>query len=78
VNYAFMLTWLADGMWWRLSHATYISRSDVLTGTWRLFSLVMFANAAIAFARPAMRPLGVALVIALLWAWRPKNRAPKA
>jgi hypothetical protein len=40
---------------------------------WRVFVLMMVANGAIVFARPAARPFGAMLAAALLWAWWPRS-----
>jgi hypothetical protein len=57
VNYLFIALWLAAA--WRWTH-----------WLWRGFVLLMIVNGAIVFARPVARPLGIALVAVLLWAWR--------
>ena len=63
VNYVFLGVWLVIG--WRSRH-----------WLWRTFVLVMVVNGAVIFARPAARPLGVVLVIGLLWVWsRPRVRS---
>lgn len=56
VNYAFLLLWLTVGWTWR-------------HWLWRAFVLTMMINGAIVFARPAARPAGVVLVLALAGAW---------
>jgi len=58
VNYVFLALWLLAAWSWR-------------HWVWRLFVLTMIVNGAIVFARPAARPIGAALVIALVWAWWP-------
>ena len=58
VNYVFLALWLLAAWSWR-------------HWVWRLFVLTMIVNGAIVFARPAARPIGAALVIALAWAWWP-------
>jgi len=56
VNYLFIALWLAAAWTWR-------------QWLWRAFVLTMVINGAIVFARPAARPAGVVLVLALAWAW---------
>jgi hypothetical protein len=60
VNYAFLALWLLVGWSWR-------------HWVWRAFVLTMIVNGAIVFARPAWRPFGAALVLALCWAWWPRR-----
>lgn len=66
VNYLFLALWITVG--WRWRH-----------WLWRLFILVMVANGAIVFARPAARPFGGILVALLVWAWmkRPKAKGSR-
>ena len=59
VNYVFLALWLLAAWSWR-------------HWAWRAFVLTMMVNGAIVFARPAARPIGAALVIALVWAWWPR------
>jgi hypothetical protein len=63
VSYAFLIVWAIDA--WR---------QQAITRRWvvRAFFLVIIINAAIVFASPAGRVLGVLVVAALLWAWRPR------
>jgi hypothetical protein len=61
VNYIFLALWLVAAWSWR-------------HWVWRLFVLTMIVNGAIVFARPGVRPIGAALVIALVWAWWHSNR----
>ena len=63
VSYAFLIVWAIDA-WLRQS----------MTRRWivRAFFLVMIVNAAIVFASPPGRVLGVLVVACLLWGWRPR------
>ena len=56
VNYLFLVLWLTVA--WRWRH-----------WLWRAFALMMIVNGAVIFARPAVRPFGVALTASLLWVW---------
>ena len=60
VNYVFLALWLLAAWSWR-------------HWAWRAFVLTMIVNGAIVFARPAARPFGTALVMALVWAWWPRR-----
>lgn len=71
VNYAFVAAWAAYLWWWRAHvNAPIASRHPgVLVARAVLFLIIV--NALVIFASPVTRPLGVALSIALLWAWWP-------
>ena len=56
VNYVFLALWLLAAWSWR-------------HWAWRAFVVTMIVNGTIVFARPAARPFGAALVMALVWAW---------
>jgi hypothetical protein len=70
-NYLFLMVWIADvsrrARWLR-------SPCNPTLTDWglRAFYLLIISNAAIIFARPPIRPLGVALVLLLVWAWWPR------
>ena len=76
VNYLFFAVWLADAWWWRRMPAL-AERPFALTWILRGFYMVIIFNAAVVFAAPARRPLGIALVCWLAWSWRRQVR-PKA
>ena len=63
VSYAFVIVWILDATLGRGVTREWIVRA---------FFLVMILNGAIVFASPLGRVLGIALVAALLWAWRPR------
>jgi hypothetical protein len=65
VNYAFLALWIADLLAWRADRRP----SAPLVWTVRAFYLLVLFNAAIVFSRPAARPFGAALIVALLWTW---------
>jgi hypothetical protein len=69
VNYLFVGVWTFD-TWWH-SRPNRPSGDRWLRLPLRVFYLMVIANAAVVFARPHMRVLGVGLVVALLYAWRP-------
>ena len=77
VNYLFVTTWLAEAWWWRISPARYISRPRAVTLGLRIFYLLIIVNAAVVFASPSGRVLGVLLTTALVWSWS-AGTAPKA
>jgi hypothetical protein len=74
LNYVFVAAWIVELFAWRRSPARFLARSTVIRWTLRVFYLVMIANAAIVFAGPTRRSLGVALVAALVFSWWPARR----
>lgn len=77
VNYAFVALWTIDV--WRLGLDVRRGRLSPplpapIALARRAFYLVMFVNAAVVFAGGVRRGLGAALVVMLLWAWRPRIR----
>jgi hypothetical protein len=71
VNYLFFAVWLADAWWWRAGAAPG-ERPRAVTWMLRTFYLVIILNAAVVFAAPARRALGLLVVAVLGWAWRPR------
>jgi hypothetical protein len=76
VNYVFFAVWFADAWWWRASRGA--GRPASVTWTLRAFYLVIIVNAAVVFASPARRVLGLAVVTALIGAWMRRRQAPAA
>jgi len=74
VNYSFATLWSAETAWRGLRPAAYARRPRALAWTLRGFYLVVVVNAAIVFASPAGRVVGVPLVAWLVWSWRPARR----
>lgn len=76
VNYLFYGVWLADAIWWRRS-GTPQTRPPAITWALRGFYLVIMLNAAVVFASPARRALGVLVVGCLVASWTiSARRAP--
>jgi hypothetical protein len=76
VNYLFAGVWAFD-TWWH-SRANRPSNVRWLRLVLRVFYLIVIANAAVVFARPHVRLLGVGLVATLLFAWRPTGPETQA
>jgi hypothetical protein len=72
VNYLFVAAWAFDA--WRHSRGNPRHASPWQRQVLRVFYFLVIVNAAIVFARPHTRALGVGLVAALLYAWRPLRR----
>jgi hypothetical protein len=73
VNYVFFAVWFADVWWWRATRGATRPRS--VTWSLRAFYLVIVVNAAVVFASPARRVLGLVAVTALIWAWARRHQA---
>lgn len=71
VNYVFFAVWLTDAWWWRAG-AVPSERPRAVTWMLRTFYLVIILNAAVIFAAPARRALGLLVVAMLAWAWHPR------
>lgn len=71
VNYLFTTAWLTEAWWWRAYPLQYFGRRRVITWVLRAFYFVIIVNAAIVFAGVPGRVIGVVLVGALMWMWRP-------
>jgi hypothetical protein len=68
-NYAFLVVWVADVLWWWISPPSYDDRPRALDGSVRSFLFFMFFNGAIVFADGGMRLLGVAAVAVVSITW---------
>jgi hypothetical protein len=75
-NYLFVAVWALDT--WRHARAKPRGRAPWLRHALRLFYFIVIVNAAVVFARPHLRVLGVGLVAALLYAWRPTGPETQA
>lgn len=71
VNYVFALVWAIDAWQWSASPAEAAARSPAIRLALRVFYGVIIVNGAIVFVPGARRWLGAAVVLALLWIWRP-------
>ena len=70
-NYAFVAVWAFEAWRWRGRVARSRTGADALTWTIRVFFFVMILNGAVIFVAGPRRILGAAMVIALVWIWRP-------
>ena len=73
VNYFFVVIWAVDA-WLADSRRHQLLRTPVVRWSIRTFYAIVIFNAAVVFARGSMRVVGVALVAALLLAWRRGRR----
>ena len=68
LNYALVVLWLADALWWWAAPAAYARRSRTVARAIFAFFLFMMVNGAVVFAMSRMRWLGVACVAAVVLA----------
>ena len=73
VNYLFALVWAIDAWQWSVSSAAAAARSPAIQWALRAFYGVIIVNGAIVFVPASRRLLGVAVVLALVWIWRPAS-----
>jgi hypothetical protein len=75
VNYAFVLAWACETVYWRWDSAGYAARPRALVWGLRAFYFVIILNAAVVFAAAPRRAAGALLALWLLAIWRPERRA---
>ena len=73
-NYLFAAVWLSEVIRWRIRPATPTRRHAAIAWSIRIFYLVMILNAAVIFTPAPRRYAGAAVVLWLLWTWRPEKR----
>src|SRR5262249_36877307 len=59
VNYAVVVVWAADAVWWWASGATYLARSRLIEWTVQGFLGFMFFNATVVFGHGIIRLWGL-------------------
>ncbi len=69
INYAFILAWVLDVIWWWRGLAAYNQRPRYLDLAWQGFFLFMVFNATVVFKTGVLRWLGVALSVGLVAVW---------
>jgi hypothetical protein len=69
VNYAFMLGWMIDAIWWWRGHDDYRRRPKWLAAAWQTFLLFIIFNATFVFASGIVRWLGLGLCLTLCFLW---------
>ena len=71
-NYAFLIVWGADAIWWWASPRGYEARPRAFDALVRGFLFFMFLNGAVVFADGWMRLLGVIAVglVSITWSTR--------
>ncbi len=76
VNYLFGLVWLGELAWWARDPRGYGTRARWTELAVRAWFLFMIVNGAVVFVAGPQRWLGVGILAALLWAWRPRRSGP--
>ena len=69
VNYVFVAVWIADALQRLRAPASLARRSRALVWTLRAFYFVIIVNAAVIFATPGRRWMGMALCVLIAAAW---------
>jgi hypothetical protein len=73
INYLFAVVWAIDAWRWHVSAAGAAARPPALRWAVRAFYAIIIVNAGIVFVPGLRRLLGVGIVAALFWAWRPSS-----
>jgi hypothetical protein len=68
-NYAFLLVWVADVMWWWIAEGSHEARPRAIDLLIRGFLFFMFLNGAIVFADGFMRVIGIVAVAIVSVSW---------
>jgi hypothetical protein len=69
VNYAFLMVWLADALWWCWSPRTYEARSSLIAVPVRGFIFFIIFNGAVIFADGWARVIGILSTSLVLATW---------
>jgi hypothetical protein len=69
VNYVFSAVWIADALQRLVAPASFARRSRALVWTLRAFYFVIIVNAAVIFAAPGRRWMGVVICVLIAVAW---------
>ena len=75
VNFLFAAAWGVDAWQWSASPAAAAARPPSIQWPLRAFYGVIIANGAIVFVPGSRRWIGIAIVLGLIWTWRPLSRA---
>ena len=69
LNYALLVGWVADVVWWWRGLEAYRNRLRTLGAVWQGFLLFMFFNATVVFKDGALRYIGLLLCLAVCLLW---------
>ncbi len=79
INYAFLLGWVIDVIWWWRGLEAYRRRPWPLVAAWHAIVLFIFFNGAVVFATGPLRWLGLCLSIGLclIWWYAARKKSPR-
>ena len=69
INYAMIVGWVADVVWWWQSPGVYRRRPRALVAIWQGFLIFMFFNATVVFKTGPLRFIGLFLCLGLCLLW---------
>jgi hypothetical protein len=78
VNHLFAAVWAIDAWHWRAAPGAAAARSPAIQWARRIFYGVIIVNGAVIFVPGPRRFLGLAVVLALVWIWRPTPSARRS
>ena len=69
VNYAVVLFWIVDVIWWWRGLDAYRRRPGLLAAIWQIFLIFVLFNATVVFKTGPLRWIGVCVSLALVCVW---------
>ncbi len=79
INYALIIGWVIDVIWWRRGLDAYRNRPRWLAAVWQGFLIFIIFNATVVFKTGALRwiGLGLCLWLVFLWLFVSRGKAPR-
>lgn len=69
INYALMIGWVVDAVWWWRGLDVYRNRPRWLVAAWQGFLIFIIFNATVVFKTGALRWIGLGLCLGLVFLW---------
>ncbi|MCG3159649.1 MAG: hypothetical protein JMDDDDMK_00663 [Acidobacteria bacterium] len=69
INYALIVGWIADAVWWRRGLDAYRNRPRWLASAWQGFLIFIIFNATVVFKTGPLRWIGLGLCLWLVFLW---------
>src|SRR5262245_2922425 len=69
INYALIIAWVIDVIWWLVWPGAYRSRPQIITTIWNGFLIFIFFNATVVFGSGLVRWIGLVACAGLLLLW---------
>lgn len=69
INYALIIGWIADAVWWRRGLEAYRNRPRWLVAAWQGFLIFIIFNATVVFKTGPLRWIGSGLCLWLVFLW---------